>query len=307
MTEQSNTLDSRFLRSVGNVLRFLLRFLFVLVIGTLIGVGLFYGVPWVYQRLVWPVQENSARVAILEEQVEKNSDNIVDHHRALQNRIVDLENDVTDLREQAASQAEDQEVLREESQQLGERIIALENELEARVEDLERSVQEVRSDFSGTTTELQQEIDGIEDELEAAQRDIHQEIRTSEENLADLEGQVDEVTVRLSLLQTAQDLLKVRLLLVEENPGVARDTLELAIAHLDRASELLPSRAEVFAGLRERLLSVDDLIVDRSFRARPTLEALWADVMDLAMPLTAQSPVTGTQTISPPATPTPAP
>ena len=117
--------------------------------------------------------------------------------------------------------------------------------------------------------------------------------------LGDLEG-------RLALLQTAQDLVKVRLLL-EENPGTARDTLGVAVTYLHQASTLMPLQAETLEDLRNQMTALDDLIAQRSFRARPNLEALWADVMDLVVPLSSQSTVTATGTTSPLPTPTPSP
>ena len=307
MTEQRDSSGSSFARAVRGFFRFLVRLIFVLVVGALIGLGLFYGVPWAYRRFMWPVQENSARIAILEDQVAKNSESIFDNHRALQERIVAVEIEITELRERVAAQSEDQEALQEERQQLAERITALEDELQAQEQAQQQAVEQVRSDFAATASDLEEEIAGVQERLEEAQRELEQRVETSEEDLNDLEGQLDEAAARLSLLQTAQDLLKVRLLLVEENPGAARDTLDLAVVHLSQASQLIPSQAEALDDLRERMLTVDDLIADGSFRARPSLEALWADVMELVTPLAAQSTLTGTQTTSPLPTPTPSP
>lgn len=303
MTERKDSSGSAFLRVVGRILRFLVRLTFVVLIGVLIGLGLFYGVPWVYQHLVWPVQENSAQIAVLQEQVENNSERIVDNHRALQDRIVALENEVTDLRERTAVQGQDQELLMAEGERLAERITTLEDDIEAQRQDVEQ----VRSTLEDTTSDVEQEIEGIQEELEEAREELSQQIAASQDDLSGLEGQLDEARARISLLQTAQDLLKVQVLLLEENPGAARDALELAVAHLDQAGAMLPSQAGVLDDLRERMLTLDGLIAERSFRASPTLEALWADVMGLVTPLTAQSTVTETEVISPLPTPTPAP
>jgi amino acid transporter len=70
---------------------------------------------------------------------------------------------------------------------------------------------------------------------------------------------------------------------------------------------LMPSQAEPLENLRNQMTALDDLIAQRSFRARPGLEALWADVMDLVVPLTAQSTITATQAASPLPTPTATP
>jgi chromosome segregation ATPase len=283
------------------LLRFLVRLTFVLVVGVLIGVGLFYGVPWVYRRLLWPIQENSARVAILQEQVAKNSDTIFGNHRALQDRIVDLETQAAEMGERAAVEAQDQDILEDEAAQLARRIASLEDDLEAQ----QQAVDQVRENLNQAELGLEREIEDVQGQIEGTRRDLRDQIERSEEDLNALGDRLGETTAQLSLLQTAQDLLKVRLLLVEENFGTARDTLDLALAHLDHAAEMTPSRADELEALRARFLALDDMIVQRSFRTRPTLEALWADVVNLATPLAAQSVVTETQAISPLPTPTP--
>jgi len=309
MTEQTGSSGSPFIRALGRFFRFLIRLIFVLLIGILIGLGLFYGVPWAYRRLVWPVQENSARIAILEEQVAKNSENIFDNYRALQERIVDLEMEATELQEELAAQAQDQESLHEAEERLTERITGLEEEMTRLEEDVQaqqQQVDQVQLEVTDTASALE-EIAGVQQELAETQQELIGQIEASEEALDDVQGQLDASLARLSLLQTAQDLLKVRLLLIEDNSGAARDTLDLAIAHLAQASELMPSQAAVLNDLRERMLEVDDLIAEGSFRARPSLEALWADTMDLVTPLGVQSVITGSESTSPLPTPTPSP
>jgi len=301
MSEHQRSSDGSFLGAVGKVLGFLIRLVFVLIVGVLIGLALFYGVPYAYRRLRWPVQENSARLAILEEQVAKNSESIFNNRLALEDRVSDLEEEVAELRGEGAARAQDQEALGQEIQQLAGRVSALEEDLGAQQEAL----QETETGFSETVSNLSQEIDVIEGQLEEAHQDLSQQLEASQEDVEALEGQVNEAALRLLFLQTAQDLLKVRLLLVEDNPGTARETLTLAVEHLDRAGGLVPEQEERVEDLRERLLAVDDLIANRSFRARPSLEALWADLMGFVTPLSAQSTVTGTQELSPVPTPSP--
>ncbi len=301
MTDHERSSNSSFLGAVGRVLRFLIRLVFVLIVGALIGLGLFYGVPYAYRRLMWPVQENSARVAILEEQVAKNSDSIFNNRLALEDRISDLEEEVAELRDEGVARAQNQEALEREIEQLAGRVSDLEDDLRAQQKELE----EADLAFSETASHLTEEIDMIGEQLADARQEISQEIEASQEGVEALGGKLDEAAVRLLFLQTAQDLLKVRLLLVEDNPGTARETLALAVEHLEQAGGLVPEQEERVEDLRDRMLAVDDLIANRSFRARPSLEALWADLMGFVTPLSAGTTVTGTQGTSPVPTPTP--
>jgi len=302
MTEQPNTSGNTFLQSLGRFLRFLVRLLLVFVIGALIGVGLYYGVPWLYRRLVLPVQENRARIAVLEDRAGQQQERITENHRALQDRMAELETNLVELQEEVAGQGQGQQALEEQSQELARRIAEVESDLEGQKEDIAA----VESDLEDTASALSDEVGVVQQQLEDTRAELNQQIEGTEGRVSELETWVDTLTGQLALLQTAQDLLKVRLLLLEENTGAARETVDLAVAHLDRASELMPSQAETLGDLRERVLTLDELIVQGSFRVRPSLEALWADVMDLAVPLTAQSTVTATQSTSPLPTLTPA-
>lgn len=303
MTEQANASRSPFLHGLGRFLRFLVRLTVVFVIGALIGLGLYYGVPWLYRCLVLPVQENSARIAVLEDRVEEQQVRISENHRTLQHRVAELETDLGQLQEEVAIQGQGQQALQEEGQQLAQRIAQVEGELEVQGQDIAN----VESDMEDTASNLSEEIDGVRDQLEEAQVEINRQVQETEGRMDDLETQVDTLTGRLALLQTAQDLVKIRLLLLEENTGAARETLDFAVAHLDRASAMMPSHADDLGDLRERMLALDDLIAERSFRVRPSLESLWTDVMDLVVPLTAQSAVTATLSTSPAPTATPSP
>lgn len=245
-------------RAIAGFFRFLVRFLFVLVVGALIGVGLFYAVPWVYRNLVQPVQQNTARIAALDQKVGQVEDRLQAENLALQERTADLEAEITALREASAVQVQDIEGAAEGIQQLDGRITEVEEDLETQ----QQTAKATRSELEGTIADLEAQTDQIA-------------------------GQGEELEGRLALLQTAQDLLKVRLLLLEENPRSARDTLTLAATHLEQAIPLMPEETERLQGLQERMVGLDQLIEDRSFRVGPELESLWADVMDLVLPAVA--------------------
>jgi len=233
----------------------LIRLLFILIVGALVGLGLYYGVPWAYRSLVQPVQQNSARVAALEQRVAQEQARLQDENLALQERIAALEAKMTVLGEESAVQAQEVEGAVERIQQLELSITQTEDDLEAQQEVVEA----MHSELTSAITDLGKQTDQVAGQTEG------------------LEG-------RLALLQTAQDLLKVRLLLAEENSRSARDTLTLAMLHLEQAVALMPEQAETLLGLQARMAGLEQLIESRSFRAGPELESLWADVMDLVLP-----------------------
>jgi chromosome segregation ATPase len=312
MTEQTDSSGRPFLKAIGGIFRFLIRLIFILIIGALIGLGIYYAVPWAYRSLVWPVQDNRARVAILEQRMELEQQHLQERDRALQDRIFELESAVAgmetaiaEMREQANVQAQDQQALEAQNEQLDDRLAQLNGELEAQQQEMEDIAGEIQSGLGDATADLNKQIEDLQERLGGVMTNLAQQVEENQGELDDVYAQLGDLAGRLALLQTAQDLVKVRLLLVEENTGTARDTLDLAIAHLDQARALMPSQAETLEDLRNRMTALDDLIAQRSFRARTDLEALWANVMDLVVPVTSTSPVTATQTTSPLPTPTP--
>jgi chromosome segregation ATPase len=312
MTEQRESSSRP--SALRRFLRFLVRLIFVLIIGVLIGVGLYYGVPWAYRNLVWPVQDNRARVSVLEQRMDLDQEHAQERDRALRDRVfqletavAEMETELTELREQATLRALDQQALQAQNTQFDDRIAQLSSDLEVQRQEMEAIAQDMQSSLGDATSELNEQFDDLEGQLGEITANLAQQVEENQGALDDAHAQLGDLEGRLAILQTAQDLVKVRLLLIEENTGTARDTLDLAIAHLDKASALMPLQAETLEDLRNRMTALDDLIVQRSFRARPDLEALWADLMDLVGPITAQSAVTSTQITSPLPTPTPSP
>lgn len=72
---------------VARFFRFLLRLVLVFVVLTVIGVGLYLGLPWLYQRYVVPVEQNTAEMRELRSQQEQTVQELTD----LQTRLETLE------------------------------------------------------------------------------------------------------------------------------------------------------------------------------------------------------------------------
>jgi chromosome segregation ATPase len=236
--------------------------------------------------------------------------------RALQDRsyeletaLAEMETEVTRLREQVAIQAEDQEALEAQTGRLDDQVAQLEADVEAQRRAMEAATETIQADLGDATASLNRELEDLQDELGDFIASLAPQVEETREELTGVYGQLGELEGRLALLQAAQDLVKVRLLLVEDNPGTARNTLALAITHVEQASALMPRQAETLVELQTQMTALDGLIAQRSFRARPDLETIWASLMDLVVPapLTTTLGVTATQTTSPLPTPTSSP
>jgi len=316
MTEQRESAGRSSGGGVVRILRFIVRLIFVLIIGGLIGLGIYLGVPWAYRSLVWPVQDNRARVAILEQRMDLEQEHSRERDRAQQDRSYDLEDEldqmeteVTRLYEQVAVQAGDQEGLEAQTGRLDDQVAQLEADLEAQQRAMEAVTEDIRADLRDATAELNEDLEDLQDGLGDIISNLAPQVEETRGELTGVYGRLEDLEGRLALLQAAQDLVKVRLLLVEDNPGTARNTLALAVTHVEQASTLMPLQAEALAQLQTQMAALDGLIAQRSFRARPDLETIWAGLMDLVVPapLTTTLGMTATQTTSPLPTPTSSP
>ncbi len=271
MTQQPYTTQtgSPFWRAVGKFFKFLLYLTVVIVLGVLVGAGLHYGGPWVYHSLVQPVQDHTTQIASLKQELAQNQARVGEELQTFQARIVTLETERTQLQEDMTVQAQEMQTQAEALQAQAEALQAA----DARVQDLEQQVTQVEQDLTSQQEAVVTLGKVFEMEIDAA-------AGRGEDALLQLDG----LEGRLALIQTAQDLLKVRLLLLEENPRVAQDTVRLAVEHLERAAAASPELADTLAPLQERMAALEGLIKEDSFRVGPELESLWADVMDLVLP-----------------------
>ncbi len=284
VTNDGNQAPNKFWRTVGTMLKVLLRLLVILILGILIAVGLYYGVPWTYRTLVRPVQEQAARIAALEQRITQEQDRTRTELRRFQERLTTLEEELQDAREENARHAASLSLQEEALDAAMERIETLEGQLAT----------------------LEDELQAREEALDALQEELAEALTAMEGREEGIAAQVDRLSGRLALLQTAQDLLRVRLFLLEENPRAAIEALALADAHLERASLLMPEQATALAALQDRVGALQGLIEARSFRVGLELEALWAELVELALP----APVTTTETtleVTPGLSPLPTP
>ena len=215
-SETPNTPDvwSRLWRTIGHLLGALLRVLFVIVIAVLLAAGVYFGAPWVYRQVIYPIQSSVAQLAILENQVDASSTQWAERFSAQQQRITDLES-------QVAAQ--------------GERIASLEASLirmgqastdqQAALDALSASVDIIAADYADM-----EEISGVRDEIATLREDVTLAEQTAE--------QIDALAYRIVLLQAWQEVLKTHLYLSEGNVGNAETTLTLAMTHLGQAAVL---------------------------------------------------------------------
>jgi len=130
-------------RRVRRFFEFLLRLIALIIILSIIGMGLYYGLPLLYQKYIVPVEQNTAEVTELQSRQEQAEQELAD----LQVRLETME----------AGQSQNAESLTE----LDQRVSELETEIAARTKSLaalERMQSELQAQDESTSAELQRQI-----------------------------------------------------------------------------------------------------------------------------------------------------
>jgi chromosome segregation ATPase len=238
---------------LGRAIAVLLRLIFVVVLAVLIGVGIYYGVPWVYWRLVIPVQDSAARIEMLQ--------------RDLENTRADWNTELTEQGQRISALESDLAVQRE-------RTTALEGDM-GRMDELLTAQGETLSELQAALDSTEETTGQLGVDIEA----LYGELDTLRDEIADPNRVAAAFERRLILLQAWGEILKARQHLLEDNPGNARQALALARANLERVILLSPEpEAEALIAIRERLDAADTAIEERPFVAMNELEIIWRDL-----------------------------
>jgi chromosome segregation ATPase len=238
---------------LGRTVGVLLRLIFVVVLAILIGVGIYYGVPWVYWRLVIPVQDSAARIEMLQ--------------RDLEDTRADWNTELTEQGQRISALESDLAVQRE-------RITALEGDM-GRMDELLTAQGETLSELQAALDSTEETTGQLGGDVEA----LYGELDTLRDEIADPNRVAAAFERRLILLQAWGEILKARQHLLEDNPGNARQALALARANLERVILLSPEpETEALIAIQERLDAADTAIEERPFVAMNELEIIWRDL-----------------------------
>ena len=85
------TFGQRLGRAIGAVLRWLLRLLLALIIGAALGAGIYFGAIFVYQQYIAPVQVHAIRLDLLEARQKQAAEQLTERLDGLQGRVRGLE------------------------------------------------------------------------------------------------------------------------------------------------------------------------------------------------------------------------
>ncbi len=242
------TLGDRTATLAARLARFLLRVLFVLVIGVGLGLAVYFGAPALYRRYIEPVQVNTQRLAELESQMAAYQQETRADRAALDARLAEIEG-------QLAQQTE--------------ALAGLQSDV-----NLHRSRLSSLAGLPGRLASLETEAEDLAARLAALEAD-----------LADTESPTQQLARRLEMIRALETLTRARLWLNQDNLGLAADDMEEAMDILRQIAADAPDQeVAVLNTIIDRLgLAVGNL-PDSPVVASDDLEIAWRELADAAGP-----------------------
>ena len=294
----------RLLHGLGWFLKFLLRLVFVVIIGAGLGLGVYlaavYGVQLFDTQLMQPIRDNSQRIDDL--QTFRMSD-----EETLELRLVTMQKQVDALIAQGDNQ-------REYLDSMDSRLA----DAEDAVDDALANVETAQADLltlTAETDDLPPRLDELDDALEVlelASEDLLETLGAVETELTEIAGKVDDdsaLTVMqydVMMLKAMESLTRARLFLSQDNVGLASEEIIGARDTLLILKGMVPDfQKDAVQAILQRLdLSRDNLTSAPSI-AVDDLEAAW-QLLLIGLPLTALEvtpsdtlTATGTLTVTP--------
>ncbi len=267
---------------VGRFVRRLFAWVFVLIIGALLGAALFYFLPRLYRETITPLADNTGQINSLQADVD-----------ALGASLSELET--------AQSQAEvDQAAARLDSEgALAGRLAESEQRLadaEQRVADLEARLRDAEQSLDSQDT-LISDLGAAVDQLSVELNTAYDEIAQLQEELPGV-AEYAEYDRQLLLIRAWQGVLRARIQLQDDNAGLARNEIEDALNLLDYILTITPDEKKPdLQKVIDRLNVSYEAIEESPFTASADLEVAWYALGEMIGPVGEEfQPPTGEST-----------
>jgi hypothetical protein len=249
---------------IGRLLGFLLRLVFVLLLAVAIGAGVYYGLPWVYQALVQPVQTHSSQIQDLYNKVEGVRAADEASQAAQNDRLSALE---------AANDVQRQQVEAAETEAA---------DLRAALEQAQADAQTAQDAATADREALAAQVADLQSQLDtqaAANADVQDAVAELQPATSDNAARNTALQQQLTLLQLENALLHARLQVNAQNLGEARTILTGTVA----AMQAFVETPGVFDSddqetLTVRLRAAASLIEADPAAALTDFDSVWAEM-----------------------------
>lgn len=257
--------------------RFVASLLIVILLGVLLGLGVFYGVPYLYQQYVRPIEISIQELQDVQALQEQNNAQIGQRLDGLVERIEALE-----VQGDTARQSFDE---------FDARLAALEESQSAALAAQESLIATAAAELSAAQTESQEQIDQLDEQLS----DLESQLNANSEAIAALEGDlqalgeqvsaevapVQALRLELQLVKAMELLTRGRVFLLNNNLGLAE--AEIVAARdmlLDLDGRLPDAQTTILTDVIARLEDALENMPDRPVLAAENLELAWQLLRD---------------------------
>ncbi len=241
--------------------RAFVRLLVIVVVAVLLGAGIFYGLPALYNTYIEPLQSSIIRLQDAQSLQDQNSQQVNQRLEDLQKRLVMLE---------AQSDTVKQDI----------------GELNSRLDDQESASQELASTLEAAQTAADRRFNAAStslDQLDKKLADLSAELERTNQDIQDLADQfnatntpVASLARELQLVKAMEILTRSRISLISNNVGLASEDIQTGRDMLASLLSQVPSdQVESLTAIVNRLdLSLGNL-PDSPVLAADDLEIAW--------------------------------
>ncbi len=272
-------------------LRALLRLLVIAILAVVIGAGIYYGLPALYEQYVQPIQMDVSSLEVTQADQEQAV-------QQLSSRVEDLSTRINTLEIQADS----------DKQTIAELQTQLDSALSAQAESI-APLQSAQATATARLNDLDRALSDLQDQLPPLNQEIQSLSAAVDQNQEQLAGFGDQLQIEGTPLESIRNELQIvkamelltrgRLLLVANNLGLAQKDLQAATDILSELQAGLPDDQKGnLTEIIDRLTKASNNLPGRPILASDDLEVAW-QLLLIGLP-------DQTQTATPEVTDTPA-
>ena len=259
MSNSQNSQPSIF----GRILRFLGCLILTIIVIAALGVGGYFGAPLLYRQYIQPVQEHALRLDELEARLEQNE-------QLVRERSEDLAERMSNLEVQLDSNEEARTVIESDIDALEERVAFLTEEMgqfeamQTSMEEIKTEQEALRDDLTlteGALEDMDTSISGMDADLDTMATtvdELNEQVSAYGEIVQGQDEKLLQMAIEIQMLKAMQLLTRARLFLVQGNITLARTDVLQAGELLSNLSSSVPEDQE--ETLIEIVSRLDDVL-----------------------------------------------
>ncbi len=324
----SPSFGRRLLLAFGKLAKFTLRLIFVVVIGVLLGAGIYwaasFGVSLVNRRVLQPIGEHTRWLADLETRYTQDYSRLNERTQALQEQTQALQEQIDALERQDDATRETLDALASRLTTSEALLAEVQTTLETAQENL-AALEDKQTALEPDVTQLKTALAKLETAVDSLTEDIAQTVEDIDALSVTVKDEAPLVAMRtdVQLLKAMELLTRACVQLAQDNFGAATTEIQEARSVLLALSTTVPAEQQkALATIVQRLdlglanlpdaprLAADDLeiawqLLRQGLPVQTSAETLLSP--PATPPLTATETLTATVTATPTVTPTPRP